>query len=189
MADSTLYFIRREADGAIKIGITTNLGRRVPDLQRQHGAMTVLGVVEGAATREKLAHLIFADDRLDGEFFQPSQEVLSFVEQYAAPPPIMRISSEGSRTGNAPRASKNRPWIDLYSDPMATYDRDQFVNDYESWIERGLLASTKRMYLPIFRSFPEKIVFVPQPGLKGWGWTPLNPHCWTDVDGRRLHYG
>ena len=56
MADSTLYFIRRKADGAIKIGITTDLGRRVPDLQRQHGAMTVLRVAEDAATRGKLAY-------------------------------------------------------------------------------------------------------------------------------------
>lgn len=63
---STLYFIRRQADDAIKIGITTNLRRRVTDLRRIHGNLEVLGVVEGAATREKLAHLLFADSRLDG---------------------------------------------------------------------------------------------------------------------------
>jgi predicted GIY-YIG superfamily endonuclease len=79
MADSTLYFVRRDFDGAIKIGITTDLRRRLPDPRRQHGGMTLFGTVAGASTREKLAHLIFADSRLDGEFFQPTSALLFFL--------------------------------------------------------------------------------------------------------------
>src|SRR5262245_18103667 len=85
MASCIVYFVRRESDGAIKIGITTNLRRRLPDLRRQHGTMTLLGTVEGAANHEKLAHLVFADSRLDGEFFQPSPALMAFLEQHASP--------------------------------------------------------------------------------------------------------
>lgn len=187
MSDSTLYFIRRESDGAIKIGITSNLARRVADLQRQHGTLRVIGVVDGGAgTHEKLPHLIFSGRRLDGEFFQESQALSEFREKYSSPPPTL---PEPAQTGAGWKRSKNRPWIDLYSDPLAVYDRDQFVRDYERWIEQGLIALSKHKYLPIFRGFPSKTVFVPQPGPRNWGWTPLNPHCWTDTNGRRLHHG
>jgi hypothetical protein len=84
---STLYFLRRESDGAIKIGITTNLRRGWAALRRLHGALPLLGTVEGAGTREKLAHLIFSDVRLDGEFFQITPELTAFFDQYATPPP------------------------------------------------------------------------------------------------------
>ena len=47
MTDSTRYFIRRESDAAVKIGITTSLRRRLADLRRLHGALTVLGTLEG----------------------------------------------------------------------------------------------------------------------------------------------
>ena len=183
MADSVLYFVRRESDGAVKIGITTDLRRRLPDLRRLHGGMTLLGTAKGATTREKLLHLLFADARLDGEFFQATPAVMSFLEQYAIPPP----QRDARPRAGTPRASRNRPWIDLYSDPLVVYERDQFVRDYASWIEQGLVSSEKRATLEIFRLFPEKIVFMPQPGLGGWGWTPLNPRCWTDPSGRRLY--
>lgn len=183
MTDSTLYFIRRESDGAIKIGITTDLRRRLADLRRQHGALVPLGTVVGAATREKLAHLLFADSRLDGEFFQPTVTLQAFIDQYASPPP----AKNEKPLVMMPRRQHRRPWIDCYSDPLAVYSRDQFVRDYEAWIEQGLVAPSKRRQLGVFRAFPNEIVFVPQPGLGGWGWTPLNPNCWTDTNGRRLN--
>jgi hypothetical protein len=186
VVNSTLYFIRRDSDGAIKIGITTALRRRLSDLRRQYGDMTLLGTVVGASTREKLAHLIFEDSRLDGEFFQPTSGLLSFLAQYAVSPPTMH---DKPLKGKALRASHTRPWIDLYSDPLAVYDREQFIRDYERWIARRLVSSEKRRYVEIFCSFPKQIIFVPQPGLSGWGWTPLNPRCWTDLNGRRLYEG
>jgi hypothetical protein len=72
---------------------------------------------------------------------------------------------------------------------MAVYDRDEFVRDYEDWIARGLVSTSKRAVVAVFRSFPERIIFVPQPGLHGWGWPLLNPRCWTDESGRRLYVG
>jgi T5orf172 domain len=182
VSDSILYFVRRDRDGAVKIGITTAFARRLADLRRQHGPMTPLGTVVGAATREKLAHLIFDHCRLDGEFFQPTEEVLSFVKKYADPPPIIETPP-----ARAPRATGTRPWIDKYSDPLAVYDRDDFVRDYETWIARGLVSTEKEQKVAIFRTFPEKIVFLPQSGLSRWGWSPLNPRCWTDTKRNRLY--
>ncbi len=186
MTTSTLYFLRRESDGAIKIGITTSLGRRVADLRRLHGALTILGTVEGAATREKLAHLIFADVRLDGEFFRVTPDLTAFLERYATPPSAAPTADELPAARRPGGVSRERPWVDLYGDPMVVHDRDQFVRDYEGWIVRGLVAPKKRALVTVFRGFPERIVFVPQAGLHGWGWTPLNPRCWTDESGRRL---
>ncbi len=186
MTTSTLYFLRRESDGAIKIGITTSLDRRVADLQRVHGPLTVLGTVDGAATREKLAHLIFADVRLDGEFFRVTPDLTAFLERYATPPmavPVMKAVPAGDSSGSV---SHDRPWVDQYGDPGVVYDRDEFVRDYEDWIAKGLVSQSKQDVVEVFRTFPDKIKFVPQEGLHGWGWTPLNPRCWTDESGRRL---
>lgn len=185
MLDYTLYFVRRGSDGAIKIGITTDLRRRIAGLRSQHGSMTVLATVEGARTREKLAHLVFADVRLDGEFFQPTPELLSFIEQYGTPAPL----AGDAATGVGPTTSRGRPWIEKYGDPYVAHDSAEFVRDYEKWIKLGLISADHRRNLDVTRTFPEKIVFVPQPGLSGWGWSPLNPRCWTDVKGRRLYEG
>jgi hypothetical protein len=40
MTTSTLYFLRRESDGAVKIGVTTNLRQCIADSRRSHGALT-----------------------------------------------------------------------------------------------------------------------------------------------------
>lgn len=183
---STLYFIRRQADDAIKIGITTDLRRRVTDLRRIHGNLEVLGVVEGAETREKLAHLLFADSRLDGEFFESSSELQEFMDRYASPPPPS-INTPIEPTGF--RGSHKKPWIDLYGNPGVVVKREKLVEDYQSWIDDELVAASKEHSLGIIRNFPEEIVFRPQPGLSGWGWSPLNPRCWVDRTGRRLYGG
>jgi hypothetical protein len=191
MSESIVYFLRRESDGAIKIGITTNLRQRMADLRRSHGTLTLLGMVEGAATREKLAHLIFADVRLDGEFFQVTPAITAFMDQYAtpSPPAPVTVAGEKATDGRFVNTTGERPWVDQYSDPLVVYSRDEFVRDYEDWIARGLVSTNKRAVVAIFRGFPERIKFVPQPGLHGWGWTPLNARCWTDESGRRLYAG
>lgn len=183
MSDSTVYFVLRDSDGAIKIGVTTDLRRRISDLRARHGQLSVLATVEGAATREKLAHLIFADIRLDGEFFKPTPALLAFVKQYGTPPP--RVDDDA--TGAGPTSARSRPWIEKYGDPYVVHDRAEFVRDYEIWIDLGLISADQRRNVDVFRTFPETIVFVPQPGLSGWGWSPLNPRCWTDANGHRLY--
>jgi hypothetical protein len=161
------------------------------DLRRLHGALTLLGTVDGAATREKLAHLIFADVRLDGEFFQVTPAITAFMDKYGTPPPPAptKVETVAGTDGGFIKTSGDRPWVDLYGDPMVAHDRDEFARDYENWIARGLVSPQKRELMVVFRSFPERIVFVPQPGLHGWGWTPLNPRCWTDESGRWLYVG
>jgi hypothetical protein len=148
--------------------------------------LTALGTMDGEATREKLAHLIFADVRLDGEFFQVTPDLTAFLERDATPPLSVPVGEERSEAGSPGAASHDRPWVNLYGDPLVAHDRDQFVRDYEVWISRGLVSPKKRELVAIFRGFPKLIVFVPQAGLHGWGWTPLNPRCWTDESGRRL---
>lgn len=105
----------------------------------------------------------------------------SVSQKYA----MMNAAGEGRRTPSL-RLSQDRPWLREYGNPSTVYDRDRFVEDYENWVDEGLLSSEKRDKIEIFRTFPEKIVFSPQAGLTGWGSTPLNPRCWTDASGNRL---
>ena len=110
---------------------------------------------------------------------------MSFLNQYAAPPAQIL---ESPRSGGTRTSTNRRPWIELYGDPGVVHERDQFIGDYESWIAKGLVAQSKKEWLDKFRRFPEKIVFVPQPGMgQNWGWSPLNPRCWTDTNGRPLY--
>jgi len=181
MADSIVYFIKRHSDGAIKIGITTNLCRRMTDLRHRHGQLSLLATVEGAATREKLAHLIFGDVRLDGEFFQPTSDLRTFIEQYGTP-----VTVDPSEAPLGPTSTR-QPWIEKYGDPFIAHQREEVVRDYQKWIAEGLITEENRRNLEVIRTFPETIVFVPQRSLPGWGWSPLNPRCWASEDGRRLY--
>lgn len=82
---SVVYFVRRESDGLVKIGITKRLRGRMWDLKKMYGDVTLLGTLQGGRLREKLLHLAFADTRVEGEFFEPTPELLGLIKGYAKP--------------------------------------------------------------------------------------------------------
>ncbi len=81
-----VYFVERESDGAVKIGVTKNLYTRLGELRRQHGRIKLLGIIKGGLVREKILHWVFEGARLDGEFFAPDDELLGLIGKYAAVP-------------------------------------------------------------------------------------------------------
>jgi hypothetical protein len=77
------YFIQSEADGRIKIGVTTDFVSRFRGLvMSSPSALKVLGVVQGDI--ESMCHVMLRKWRLHGEWFQPSPEVLEFVHEQIA---------------------------------------------------------------------------------------------------------
>jgi len=77
-----IYFISN--GNRIKIGITKNIKRRLKDLQTGNANNLRLIAEEYSdndAKRELNLHLKFAKDRLVGEWFYPSKQLLKYINK------------------------------------------------------------------------------------------------------------
>jgi hypothetical protein len=82
---SFVYFAR-DSDGRIKIGVTTDVERRLGELQRAiKGPVELLGVIDGDRGTEAALHALLASDRLEGEWFKPSDAVISAIPRKEEP--------------------------------------------------------------------------------------------------------
>lgn len=71
-----VYFIKSYCNKYIKIGTTSNLKRRMIELQAANPKpLTLLGTIEGSFDTEATLHLIFAKYRVQGEWFRSSGEL------------------------------------------------------------------------------------------------------------------
>ena len=77
-ARSVVYYVQRH-DGAIKIGVTTNLAKRLSDFVRVT-PVTLLATMRGTRTAEQAMHRRFAADRIGGEWFNPSPSLLAHID-------------------------------------------------------------------------------------------------------------
>jgi len=77
-----IYFIQCGDSGPIKIGVTVNLPARLRDLQASNPyELKVLTAIEkGSQKREWEIHGMFQHLRIRNEWFQPAQELLSFID-------------------------------------------------------------------------------------------------------------
>lgn len=79
-ARSVVYYIRRESDGAVKIGTTTQLRNRMSALRAEHGELRVLLTHSGTMKEEREMHRQFAHYRLGRtEWFAPVKELLQWI--------------------------------------------------------------------------------------------------------------
>jgi len=86
MGKSKIYFIQAE-NGLIKIGYTYNVRHRLRGLRACSPLkLELLLVLDGDRISEKAFHKRFAKDRKHGEWFFPSVELLSFIDQSINPP-------------------------------------------------------------------------------------------------------
>lgn len=81
---SKIYFARRECDGLIKIGTTSQLGRRLSALRRDHGTLTLLATQEGGFTKERALHERFAKLRVEGEWFRSGHLLTKHIKRLAS---------------------------------------------------------------------------------------------------------
>lgn len=76
-----VYFIQAHPGGAIKIGRTTNLAKRLKQLQGAHAyPLKVMAYVDEGVFDEGDLHRRFASARLLGEWFRPTSGLLRFIE-------------------------------------------------------------------------------------------------------------
>lgn len=76
-----VYFIRAEGSDAIKIGFTTDLKRRIRNLECASGRkVTLLHAMPGTYDDERSLHRRFKAARLDGEWFEAVPELLLCID-------------------------------------------------------------------------------------------------------------
>lgn len=76
-----VYFVRSGLHGPIKIGFARSLRHRLYALgTAHHEELILLATMAGGAVQEARLHKQFAALRTRGEWFEPAEELLSFIE-------------------------------------------------------------------------------------------------------------
>ncbi len=84
---SVIYFAQRE-DGCIKIGFTSDVGRRMRELSMPE----LLATMPGDKKTEQALHARFAEGNVGGEWFSPSAGLREFLDQL-----VMRSAVRSTR--------------------------------------------------------------------------------------------
>jgi hypothetical protein len=77
-----IYFIQRRSDKAIKIGFVSGWRRMIErgaELRREHGRVMLINVKSGNLKDERELHKLFQVERLEGEWFTPSQKLTDYI--------------------------------------------------------------------------------------------------------------
>lgn len=84
---SFVYFIQAVSGGPIKIGVGVDPARRLMALQPGNPErLRIIGVIRDAGReQERNLHFKFRASRMHGEWFEPSPELLAFIESTALP--------------------------------------------------------------------------------------------------------
>jgi len=81
-----VYFIQAEIGGLIKIGYTIDLDKRLRTVQAHSSVPAkVIGTMRGSYEIEQEIHSKFASFRKHGEWFVPSDSLLSFIDFHNEP--------------------------------------------------------------------------------------------------------
>jgi hypothetical protein len=114
-----VYFIQGVEGGLIKIGHTIQLVVRFKQLEDETGRkLTVLGILEGNRVKERELHVLFADDRVEGEWFRPSEALLTLIREQA------------------------QPWDGTDEEPMRSLIALKGTDEFEVWLD-GLVERTR----------------------------------------------
>jgi hypothetical protein len=80
-SESWVYFVQ-SSDFLIKIGTTTNIIKRLRILRTYNPTIKVLLIKRGTIKNERKLHKKFDKYRFEGEWFEPSQEILDYIGKY-----------------------------------------------------------------------------------------------------------
>lgn len=82
--DTNIYFIDDCERGLIKIGMSKNVTRRLRSLRKEFGGhLRLITSFAGPGDLETYLHRNLVDWRVTGEWFEPSDQLLSFAEACA----------------------------------------------------------------------------------------------------------
>jgi DNA-binding NtrC family response regulator len=96
-----IYFIQQGTTGPIKIGYTKNdIAKRMLSLQTASPKkLTLLGVIEGDKSQEKLIHKFFHAHKMEGEWFKPAPAVLDYILSLILGTPIQKVEYHETGVG------------------------------------------------------------------------------------------
>lgn len=82
-ARSGVYFVQSGQDGPIKIGVSGDVEKRMVELcVASPSELRLLAVIDGATDKDERAlHVAFSDERLRGEWFEPSERVMDLIKR------------------------------------------------------------------------------------------------------------
>lgn len=84
-SQQVVYFMQAGEDGPIKIGIASNLERRLFELQQGHyETLRILASTPGGLSLEREYHRDFAGDRIRGEWFRNSDRIQREIAKISA---------------------------------------------------------------------------------------------------------
>jgi hypothetical protein len=82
---SKVYFVQEDGTGAIKIGTSKQLKKRVDELARQlPSKVKLLAMMDGCRETECVVHRRFHHVRIRGEWFRPVPELLAYIDRVRA---------------------------------------------------------------------------------------------------------
>ena len=76
-----VYFVQDMRKSLIKIGYSNKVSARLQVLRSQFGIVRLLATTPGMEKRERQLHKQFSDDRVTGEWFNPSDELCCFISK------------------------------------------------------------------------------------------------------------
>lgn len=90
-----IYFMQAPEGGPIKIGCTTDLGRRHKQLEKYYGTkLLILKVINGGKAMERKIHRKFAHLRMPRtEQFEPEVELCRFISRAKADRPVVNAKA------------------------------------------------------------------------------------------------
>lgn len=82
-----IYFVQAEDGGPIKIGLCTDIKSRLASMQTgNHKRLWVLAYIPGGMVDEKRLHERFSRYRVRGEWFEPSADLLAYIQTLESHP-------------------------------------------------------------------------------------------------------
>lgn len=77
-----IYFIQKQKGGPVKIGSAVNPAQRLAAIQGMNpDPLRLLGIAAGGIGAERRVHESFAESRLHGEWFEPTERLLTLIEK------------------------------------------------------------------------------------------------------------
>jgi len=73
-----VYFVTK--DNKIKIGYTTNIDKRLKELNNQYGKIDLIAIIKGTRKLEKAFHTKFEKYSIGNEWFKLNHEILNFIQ-------------------------------------------------------------------------------------------------------------
>lgn len=78
-----VYFVESSKDKFIKIGYTRQIHDRLKSLEKEYGELNLIGLMHGDKKKESEVHSLFANQRMYGEWFTYSDELLEYIREFA----------------------------------------------------------------------------------------------------------